>query len=332
MSTQPHAVVGIGNAIVDVTSQESQAFIADNGLVAGAMTLVDAERSDELYRAMGPASETSGGSAANTIAGLASFGSRVGFIGKVRDDQLGDVFRHDIRAAGVDFDVPSATDGPPTARCLIVVTPDAARTMNTFLGISSLLHPDDIDVEMVGRARVLFCEGYIWDVPITKQAIRRAIEATRSRGNKVSFTLSDSFCVERHHEEWLEMVDNEIDVLFANEAEICRLYETDDVWEAIDAVRGRFELVHVTRSAKGSVVVTRDQLTEVPAEAVDAVVDTTGAGDLFAAGALYGYVTGLDPVRSARLGSTAAAEVISHLGARPLRRLTELAPGPGPLS
>lgn len=324
MATPHHDIVGIGNAIVDVTSQEDASFLTEHGLVSGSMMLIDAARSDELYRAMGPGTETSGGSAANTIVGLASFGARSAFIGKVGGDQLGEVFAHDIRAAGVTFDVPPAGDGPSTGRCLVVVTPDAARTMSTCLGIAGLLHPDDIDVAMVGQARILFCEGYIWDMPITKQAIRRAMEATREQGNKVSFTLSDSFCVERHHHEWLELVDNEIDLLFANEAEICRLYETEDVWEAIDAVRGRCELVHVTRSAHGSVVVTADEITEVPAAPVEELVDTSGAGDLYAAGALYGYLQGFDPAHCARLGSAAAAQVITHLGARSLVPMSDL--------
>ena len=324
MATPHHDIVGIGNAIVDVTSQEDASFLTENGLVSGSMMLIDAARSDELYRAMGPGTETSGGSAANTIVGLASFGARSAFIGKVGGDQLGEVFAHDIRAAGVTFDVPPASDGPSTGRCLVVVTPDAARTMSTCLGVAGLLHPDDIDVAMVGHARILFCEGYIWDMPITKQAIRRAMGATRERGNKVSFTLSDSFCVERHHGEWLELVDNEIDLLFANEAEICRLYETEDVWKAIDAVRGRCELVHVTRSAHGSVVVTADEITEVPAAPVEQLVDTSGAGDLYAAGALYGYLQGFDPAHCARLGSAAAAEVITHLGARSLVPMSDL--------
>ena len=320
-----HDVVGIGNAIVDITSREDDEFLNAHGLVKGAMTLVDIDRSDELYGAMSPAVESSGGSAANTIAGVASFGGSAAYVGKVRDDQLGTVFGHDIRAAGVDFDVPPAQHGPPTGRCLVMVTPDAARTMHTHLGIAGLLHPDDIDVALVGGAAILYCEGYIWDVPITKEAIRLAMSTCRANDNKVSFTLSDSFCVERHHAEWLDMVENEIDLLFANEAEICTLYDTGDVEEAIDAVRGRCSVVHVTRSAKGSVVVTADATLEIPAEPVEDVVDTNGAGDMYAAGALFGYSRGLDHRSCARLGSLAAAEVIGHMGARPLVPLSELA-------
>ena len=246
------AVVGIGNAIVDVISTEEHAFIEANGLVKGAMTLIDADRAIELYAAMAPAIETSGGSAANTVAGVASFGGQVGYIGKVRDDQLGEVFAHDIRALGVRFEVAPAADGPPTARCLIIVTPDAARTMNTYLGASTELHPDDIDPNLVGAAQVLYCEGYIWDVAITKEAIRKAISICSAAGGTISFTLSDSFCVERHHQEWLDLVDGPIDLLFGNEHEICTLYETgDDFDAAVAAVQGRCQVAAFTRGADG---------------------------------------------------------------------------------
>lgn len=318
-------VVGIGNAIVDVISQESEDFIVDNELVKGAMTLIDAERATSLYATMAPAIETSGGSAANTMAGIASFGGSAGYIGKVRDDQLGDVFAHDIRAVGVDFEVQPGTEGPPTARCLIVVTPDAARTMNTFLGTSSLLHPDEIDTDFVAAAKVLYCEGYIWDIDITKQAIRKAVDACRSAGNAVSFTLSDSFCVERHHAEWLELVDGPIDILFGNEDEIRALYETDDFDTAVAAVQGKVGIACLTRGAKGSVIVTPDEVLEIAAEPVAEVVDTTGAGDLYASGFLYGYTRGLDLASCGRLASIAAAEVISHVGARAQVPLIDLA-------
>ncbi|MEM7287794.1 MAG: adenosine kinase [Actinomycetota bacterium] len=325
MSSHRYDVVGIGNAIVDVISQESESFIGEHELVKGAMTLIDADRATQLYAAMAPAIETSGGSAANTMAGIASFGATAGYIGKVRDDQLGEVFGHDIRAVGVDFEVAAAADGPPTARCLIIVTPDAARTMNTFLGTSSLLHPDEIDTDFVAAGKVLYCEGYIWDIDITKQAIRKAVDATRAAGNKVSFTLSDSFCVERHHDEWLELVDGPIDILFGNRDEICALYKTDDFEAAIDAVQGRVEIACLTRGAEGSVIVTPDERIEISAEPVEDVVDTTGAGDLYASGFLYGYTNGYDLATSGRLASIAAAEVISHVGARSLVPLHELA-------
>lgn len=329
MSSHRYDVVGIGNAIVDVISQESEDFVGEHGLVKGAMTLVDAEQAAQLYAAMAPAIETSGGSAANTMAGIASFGGTAGYIGKVRDDQLGEVFGHDIRAVGVDFEVAAAGEGPPTARCLIVVTPDAARTMNTFLGTSSLLHPDEIDTEFVAGGKVLYCEGYIWDIDITKQAIRKAVDATRAAGNKVSFTLSDSFCVERHHAEWLELVDGPIDILFGNEHEICALYETDDFETAVAAVQGKVEIACLTRGGLGSVIVTPDERIEVAAEPVDEVVDTTGAGDLYASGFLYGYTNGHDLATSGRLASIAAAEVISHVGARSLVPLHQLAADAG---
>lgn len=317
-------VVGIGNAIVDVISQEDESFIEEQQLVRGAMTLIDADRAVELYAAMNPAIETSGGSAANTMAGLASFGAQAGYIGKVRNDQLGDVFRHDIRAVGVDFDVASSDNGLPTARCLIVVTPDAARTMNTFLGISSLLHPDDIHLPFVEAGQVLYCEGYIWDIDITKQAIRKAVDAARAAGRAVSFTLSDSFCVERHHDEWLELVDGPIDILFGNEAEIQALYRTD-FDSALQELQGRVPIAAITRGAQGSVILTPDEVIEVAAEPVEHVVDTTGAGDLYASGFLYGYTHGHDLATSGMLGSMAASEVISHVGARPLVSLAELA-------
>lgn len=316
MSGHRYDVVGIGNAIVDVISQETEQFVVGNDLVKGSMTLIGAARANELYAAMAPAIETSGGSAANTMASVASFGGSVGYIGKVRDDQLGDVFAHDIRAVGVDFEVSPGTEGPPTARCLIVVTPDAARTMNTFLGTSSLLHPDEIDVEFVSAGKVLYCEGYIWDIDVTKEAIRKAVAACQGAGNKVSFTLSDSFCVERHHAEWLQLVDGSIDILFGNQDEICALYETDDFDTAVAAIQGKVEVACLTRGAAGSVIVTADEVIEVAAEPVATVVDTTGAGDLYASGFLYGYTNGYNLADSGRLASLAAAEVISHVGAR----------------
>jgi sugar/nucleoside kinase (ribokinase family) len=325
VSEHQYDVVGIGNAIVDVISQENEQFVVENGLVKGSMTLIDADRATELYANMAPAMEASGGSAANTMAGIASFGGSAAYIGKVRDDQLGDVFGHDIRAVGVGFDVAAGTEGPPTARCLIVVTPDAARTMNTFLGTSSLLHPDEIDVDVVSGAKVLYCEGYIWDIEITKQAIRKAVDACRSAGNKVSFTLSDSFCVERHHQEWLDLVDGPIDVLFGNEDEISALYQTENFDAAVTAIQGKVEIACLTRGAEGSVIVTPDDVIEIAAEPVANVVDTTGAGDLYASGFLYGYTHDYDLATSGRLASIAAAEVIGHVGARAVVPLAELA-------
>jgi sugar/nucleoside kinase (ribokinase family) len=325
MSAKQYDVVGVGNAIVDVITHADDDFLLRHELAKGAMTLIDADRALALYKAMGPGAESSGGSAANTVAGVASFGGRAGFIGKVRDDQLGEIFGHDIRATGVDFEVPAGTDGPPTARCLILVTPDAQRTMNTFLGISSLLAPDDVDPDLCSSAEVVYCEGYIWDVPQAQQAIVKAFDQAHAGGGKVSFALSDGFCVDRHRDEFHSLVDDKVDILFANEDEICALAEVDDFDRALDAVQGRCDVAVLTRSEKGSVVVTADEVHEIPAEPVAEVVDTTGAGDLFASGFLYGYTQGLDLPVCGALGAAAAAEVIAHLGARPETPLTAVA-------
>jgi sugar/nucleoside kinase (ribokinase family) len=324
MPDKTYDVVGLGSAIVDAITHADEAFIAEWGIDKGGMTLIDEGRAHLLYDAMGPASETSGGSAANTAAGVASFGGRAAFIGTVRDDQLGDIFRHDIRASGVDFDVPSSTEGPSTARCLILVTPDAQRSMSTYLGISSLVDPANVDEALVAASRVVYCEGYLWDMPQTIEAIKKAFDRAREAGGKVSFALSDGLCVDRHRADFLALVDERIDLLFANESEICSLYEVDDFDLAVKAVQGRCEVAALTRSARGSVVVTADAVHAVAAEPAD-VVDTTGAGDLYAAGFIYGYTTGHDLPTCARLGSAAAAEVISHLGARPQTPLTEIA-------
>lgn len=324
MPARSYDVVGIGNAIVDVITHADDTFISEWGLDKGSMALIDEERAHLLYSAMGPGAETSGGSAANTVAGVASFGGRTGFIGKVRDDQLGEIFRHDIRATGVDFDVAAGLDGPSTARCLILVTPDAQRTMNTYLGISSLLDPVDVDEELIAASKVVYCEGYIWDVPQTKQAIVKAFDHARATGAKVGFALSDGFCVDRHRAEFNDLVDRHVDVLFANEDEICSFAEVEDFDTAVEVVRGRCEIAVVTRSEQGSTVVTTDETIHIDAEPAE-VLDTTGAGDLYAAGFLFGLTNGHDLATSARLGSAAAAEVISHLGARPEIPLTEIA-------
>ncbi len=311
-------VVGVGNAIVDVIASVDDPFIAAHRLAKGAMTLVSAERSAELYEAMPAGIAVSGGSAANTVAGVASFGGRAGFIGKVRDDQLGEVFVHDIRATGVAFDVPPAPEGPPTARCLIQVTPDAERTMNTFLGIAALLGPADVDTTLVTSARITYCEGYLWDVQVAKDAIRLAMEAAGEAGRTVALALSDSFCVERHRAEWLDLIEDRVDVVFANEAEICALHSTDDPAAARDRTAAMARTVVVTRGARGSIVVDPTTLEEVPAAPVDHVVDATGAGDLYAAGFLWGLSQGAPLWNCAQLGSLAAAEVVSHVGARPV--------------
>ena len=317
-------VVGVGNAIVDVIAAVPEPFIARHGLAKGAMTLVDAQRSDRLYAAMPPAVETSGGSAANTMAGVASFGGSAAYVGKVRNDRLGGVFARDIRSAGVAFDVPPAPEGPPTARCLIQVTPDAERTMNTFLGISALLDPADIDADLVASAAITYCEGYLWDVDVAKAAIRTAMDAARTAGRLVALTLSDSLCVDRHRSEWLDLIDDKVDLVFANEAEAQSLFETDDPAEARRRLAGVVETAAVTRGPRGSAVVSSAGVAEVPARPASEVVDVTGAGDLYASGFLHGLAAGAPLTRCAELGSLAAAEIIGCIGARPRMELARL--------
>ena len=317
-------VVGIGNALVDVLSHEDESFVAELGLVKGSMTLVEMDRAQALYDAMGPAIEASGGSAANTIAGVASFGGRAGYLGRVFDDQLGSVFGHDMRALGVVYGGEPATDGPPTGRCLVVVTPDAERTMHTFLGASALFGPEDVDEDLVAAGRITFLEGYLFDTPEAKAAYRKASEIAHGAGRRVALTLSDTFCVERHLAEWRTLVADAVDVLFANEDELVALYGVP-LDDAISRVREDVSVACVTMGAAGSQIVTPDEVVEVPAEPVPEVVDTTGAGDLYAAGVLHGLSQGLPLAECGRLGSIAAAEVISHMGARPLRSLEQLA-------
>lgn len=320
----PLDVVGVGNAIVDVIANVSDDFLTEQGVVKGAMTLIDTERATSLYAAMPPGIETSGGSAANTTAGVASLGARASYIGKVRDDQLGDVFRHDTRSGGVGFDVPAATEGEPTARSLIQVTPDGERSMNTFLGISAFLNPADVDASLVESAAITYCEGYLWDRPEAKDAIRHAMAIASDAGRIVSLTLSDSFCVDRHRDEWLDLVADRVDLVFANEAEVCSMFETDDFDAAADQIAEMVEVAALTRSEKGSVVMTAGERIVVGATPVDRVVDATGAGDLYAAGFMYGLSVGVDLARCAELGSIAAGEVISHVGARPHVELSTL--------
>ncbi len=315
-------VVGVGNAIVDVLVTATDEFVSGQGLDKGSMALIDTERAKELYGLIGDAVEASGGSAANTMAGIASFGGSASYIGKVCDDQLGKVFAEDMRALGVGFDQAPAVDGPGTAVSIILVTPDAQRTMNTYLGVSALLEPHDIRASVVEQAGLLFCEGYLWDVESAKQAIRRAMTIAADAGRKVSLTLSDPFCIERHHQEFLELVSGPVDVLFANEAELTRLYEVD-LDAAIDRVAADVELSCVTLGARGSILVRGGERIEIAAEEVGPVVDTTGAGDQYAAGVLYGLSRGLPLPEVGRLGSLAAAEVISHLGPRPERPLSD---------
>jgi sugar/nucleoside kinase (ribokinase family) len=317
-------VVGIGNAIVDIISQTDDTVIAALGLNKGAMTLIDAARADHLYSQMGPAIEASGGSAGNTIAGVASLGGRGAFIGKVSNDQFGGVFRHDIRAAGVVFETSPAVNGAPTARSLIFVTPDAQRTMNTYLGACQELTPADIDPHLIQRAKVTYLEGYLWDPPLAKEAFLKAARIAHDAGQEVALSLSDSFCVQRYLREFQDLVMNHVDILFANIGEICSLWEVETFEEALAATRRRCEIAALTRSAHGSVIVAGDELHVVPAAPVERVVDTTGAGDLYAAGFLYGLTAGKGLYESGRIGSLAAAEVISHVGPRPQTSLAEL--------
>lgn len=310
-------VVAVGHAIVDVLTHADDSLLESLQLTKGTMYLVDAEQAEGLYAAMGPAIEVSGGSAANTAAGIASFGGAVAFVGRVRDDELGQVFSHDIRAEGVAFTTPPASDGPGTARCLVLVTSDAQRTMSTYLGAASRLRPDDLDDAVIASAQVTYLEGYLWDPPEAIDALRRAMDVAHAAGRRVAFSLSDPFCVDRHREEFLGFLDGDVDVLFANEAEIVSLTGAPSLEEALEAVAGRCELVAVTRGPEGSVVVDGDAVIEVAAMPVDEVVDTTGAGDLYASGFLYGLTHGAGPETCASLGGLAAAEVISHVGARP---------------
>jgi sugar/nucleoside kinase (ribokinase family) len=310
-------VLAIGNAIVDVIAHASDDFLVQEGMAKGGMTLIDEDSAERIYAAMGPGMEISGGSGGNTIAGVAAFGGRGAFIGKVRDDALGDIYRHDLRAIGVAFDTPATTTGPATARCLVLVTPDAERTMNTFLGACTGLDEDDIDESLVASAGILYLEGYLFDEPPAKAAFRKAASLAHAAGRKVALTMSDSFCVHRHKDAFLELVDGHIDILFANEDEIRALYGVDDIVEAAKIAAQHVELVTVTRGAAGALLIDADGLVEVPASRVAAVVDTTGAGDLYAAGVLYGLTRGLPLAECGRLGCAAAGEAISHFGARP---------------
>ena len=310
-------VLGIGNAIVDVLSHAEDSFLDSHGLTKGAMALIDPDQVKTLYDAMGPGVEISGGSAANTIAGLASFGGRGAFIGKVRDDRLGEVFAHDIRSLGVRFDTRPTSDGASTARCLILVTPDAQRTLNTFLGACVELRSEDIDADLVEASAVTYLEGYLWDPPQAKNAFRKAVEIAHNAGRKVALTLSDSFCVGRYRDEFCALVAGGADIVFANETELLSLYRVDTFDEGLQAIRENCEVAALTRSEKGSVIVDHEEVHVIDAALVEHVVDTTGAGDLFAAGFLYGYTRGDGLAECGRLGSLAAAEIISHFGARP---------------
>ena len=330
--TAPLDLLVLGNAIVDLIAQAEESFLVEQGVDKGAMQLIDEARAESLFSVMGPATIVSGGSGANTAVGAALLGAKTGFIGKVRDDELGGLFAHDLKATGVQFGVPAAQEGPATARCFILVTPDGERTMNTYLGACQGLAPADVDETVVASARVTYLEGYLWDPPAAKDAFRKAVKVAHGAGNAVALTLSDAFCVGRYREEFLGLIrDGSIDILFANIGELQSLYETDDPEAALKALRderngrGLHLLGVVTRSAEGAMVVKGGEIRSVEAAPVRAVVDTTGAGDLFAAGFLAGHAKGLDHVTCARLGAIAAAEVIQHIGARPQADLVALA-------
>jgi sugar/nucleoside kinase (ribokinase family) len=326
-------ILALGNAIVDVLAQTDERFLVEHGLAKGSMQLIDEARAEALYAAMGPATIVSGGSAANTAVGAASLGATVGFVGKVRDDELGRLFTHDLNAVGVRFDTAPATQGAATARSFILVTPDGERTMNTYLGACQTLGPDDLDEAALRSARIVYLEGYLWDPAAAKEAFRKAVGIAHAAGNKVALTLSDAFCVDRYREEFKGLVrDGSVDLLFANIHELKSLYETADEQDAISALAQEGVLGIVTRSAEGALVVSRDGVESVPASPVETVIDTTGAGDLFAAGFLAGISHGLSSRDCARLGGIAAAEVISHIGARPQADLTQLARGEGLLA
>jgi len=317
-------VVGLGNAIVDVLAHTRDEFLIEQGMIKGAMGLIDADRAVEIYRLIGGGVECSGGSAANTMAGIASLGGSGAYIGKVRDDELGQVFRREIRAAGVKFDTDPAEIGPATARSLILVTPDAQRTMNTFLGASATLSPDDVDSAVIEDARITFLEGYLWDPEPAKKAFLRAAGFAHAADRKVALSLSDPFCVERHRDEFRGLVAGHVDILLANEAEVISLYESPDFDTALAQLREDCDVAAVTRGAAGAVIVSGEGVVRVEAEPVKSVVDTTGAGDLFASGFLLGVSRGLDPETCGRLGGIAAAEIIGHFGARPEVSLKDL--------
>jgi sugar/nucleoside kinase (ribokinase family) len=322
--TSAFDVLGIGNAIVDVITRADDAFLARHALTKGSMMLIDEARADALYGAMGSGVEVSGGSCGNTMAGVASFGGKGAYIGKVRNDQLGAVFGHDLKAIGVSFATPAATAGPATARCLISVTPDAQRTMSTYLGACTGLGPADIDTALVASAQVTYVEGYLWDAPDAKKAVLKAFDAAHAAGRKVSITLSDSFCVGRYRSEFRDLIRNQVDILFGNESEITSLYEVDSFDKALEMARKEAKVAALTRSEKGSVVIKGSETYAVPAAPIAKVVDTTGAGDLYAAGFLYGFTHGKPLAECARLGGIAAAEIISHVGARPEKPLKDL--------
>ena len=326
MTSAKYDVLGIGNAIFDVFAQTDEKFLADHGMAKGSMALIDEARAASIYRDMGPATEVSGGSGANTIVGVAGFGARAAFIGKVKNDQIGGLYTHDIRAAGVAFETQAAADGPATGCSYILVTPDGERTMNTYLGAAQDLKPTDIDDSLIAASAIVYLEGYLWDPQSAKEAFVKASAIAHGAGRRVALTLSDSFCVDRYRDEFLDLMRKRtVDLVFANESELRSLYQTSDFDTALKQFRKDTNLGVVTRSEKGCVVASSDGVTAVPAFPIEKLVDTTGAGDLFAAGFLFGLVRNAGYEACGRLGALAAAEVIQHIGARPQVSLKELA-------
>jgi adenosine kinase len=326
MTAAKYDVLGIGNAIFDVLVQTDEGFLKRHGMTKGGMALIDEDRAAAIYRDMGPATEMSGGSAANTIVGVASLGARAAYVGKVRDDQIGRLYTHDIRAAGVAFQTKAAANGPATGCSYILVTPDGERTMNTYLGAAQELMPADIDAEEIAASALIYLEGYLWDPANAKEAFVKAATIAHGAGRQVALTLSDSFCVDRYRDEFLQLMRNgTVDLVFANEAELHSLYQTSDFDTALNQLRSDARLAAVTRSEKGCVVASKEGVMAVPAFPVEKIIDTTGAGDLFAAGFLFGLSRGVGYENAGRLGGLAAAEVIQHIGARPQVALKELA-------
>ncbi len=319
-------LIGIGNAIVDVLVQVEDSVLESNKLKKGSMVLIDEKQAEDLLQAIGPGLQTSGGSAANTLAGFAALGGKAGFIGRVKNDELGHIFTNDIRSVGTKFSTAPTLKGPSTARCLILVTPDAQRTMCTYLGASVQLEPEDVDLEIVAESKILYLEGYLWDSPSAKKAFVASAELSKKSGGQVALSLSDAFCVDRHRKSFIELVNNHIDILFANESEIISLYQTSSFEEALREVKNKCKIAAITRSDKGSVILERGNRWEIPAFRLGPVIDTTGAGDLYAGGFLHGYIQGANLFQSGCIGSLCAGQIVTQLGPRSevcLRKLLE---------
>lgn len=323
-ASKPYDVVGIGNAILDILAMTDDAFIERQGMKKGTMMLIDENRAADLYRQMGQTKEVSGGSAANTLAGMASLGSKTAFIGKVCDDALGKIYRHDLQAVGVEFTTPSIVGGKPTGCSYILITPDAQRTMNTYLGAGSEIYEADIDETLIAKAKIVYGEGYQWSSPHNKDALRRAFTLARKHGGKVAFTLSDVFCVEAHRADFQALLDNHLDILFSNEHEIQSLYPGETLEAIMDKIQGKADAIIITRSEQGSIILTKDERVNVGIVPVKELVDTTGAGDLYAAGFLHGYCQGKPLAACGAMGSRCATEIIQHVGARSMKNLKEL--------